>query len=676
MKSTATCAMPKPAAAVATGRLLQRQCSCGNYVSGGGTCSACARGKLHRHAQVAGPIPTISPSVDETLSTPGHALDPDTRRFMEGRFKQDFSAVRVHADGAAGASARAVDAAAYTVGRHVVFGNGRYTPHTPMGKRLLAHELTHVVQQSAFGAANATGDLSIDPPDSASEREADRASNSVLADSAPAADVQQRSATPRLARADPKIADAVPLTANLGTTPRTGLQFSPTQVTDTRVGPVSAQPGLLLGGASRLNVIVGENLSLRTLAIELLPLWTTATPFTPPAAAAPLPLDIIDADELAQGLMAYNENYLPVPSMTRWRAGLRFPLPVDIDTTTGVATLHPLQIRALASAFQAAWTPLLDQRTGATVAPSAATLQADVATFLTTTTDALGRGIALNARALTNALAERPFVHEVLHQLGAGAFDVALAFMDNLVNREVDLLTSQRDGFEILMDISSALATPPATLSPMQKASLDRANAMTGVLVGSAAAPPDAMRSRAEKTVTVDTVMLEGSNRDPAADVRQANSMFAQCNVRLNHSANRTASLAQTTAWIGTDQTVDVPNCGGNAEQRRLSEGANKDFALAGRIRVFYVKALKGGDRAASCRLAGVPKLLQHVTWMGNDATGRTLGHELGHQFLDSDAGVDDHPKKDTKRLLATSNISPLGETLTDKECDRIHKNA
>jgi hypothetical protein len=91
---------------------------------------------------------------------------------------------------------------------------------------------------------------------------------------------------------------------------------------------VTSQGGLHSEGASRLNVIIGENLSLRRLARQLLPLWITATPFTPPGAAAPLPLDIITEDELAQGLLVYNQTYLPVPAMTNWRSGFRFPLPV------------------------------------------------------------------------------------------------------------------------------------------------------------------------------------------------------------------------------------------------------------------------------------------------------------------------------------------------------------
>lgn len=72
---------------------------------------------------------------------------------MEQRFGHDFSQVRVHHDGAAGRSARMVNASAYTVGNHIVFGNGQLQPQASDGRRLLAHELTHVVQQGAAAAS-------------------------------------------------------------------------------------------------------------------------------------------------------------------------------------------------------------------------------------------------------------------------------------------------------------------------------------------------------------------------------------------------------------------------------------------------------------------------------------------------------------------------------------------
>jgi hypothetical protein len=129
---------------------LQRKCACG------GTCDDCK--KKHpepEHAQVrlkaAGPASTggieAPPIVHEVLRTPGQPLDVATRAFMEPRFGWDFSKVRVHTDGKAGTSTRSIQALAYTSGHDIVFNNGQYSPHTERGKRLLAHELAHVVQQ-------------------------------------------------------------------------------------------------------------------------------------------------------------------------------------------------------------------------------------------------------------------------------------------------------------------------------------------------------------------------------------------------------------------------------------------------------------------------------------------------------------------------------------------------
>jgi hypothetical protein len=88
------------------------------------------------------------PAVHALLNSGGgQPLDTTTRAFMEPRFGRDFSQVRVHSDAQAVESAQALDALAYTVGRNVVFGEGQYAPHTGTGRRLLTHELTHVIQQ-------------------------------------------------------------------------------------------------------------------------------------------------------------------------------------------------------------------------------------------------------------------------------------------------------------------------------------------------------------------------------------------------------------------------------------------------------------------------------------------------------------------------------------------------
>lgn len=86
--------------------------------------------------------------VDGVLRSGGSPLDQETRQYMESRIGFDFRNVRVHTDQAAAASARALQAHAYTVGKDIVFGEGRFSPAGAEGRRLLAHELTHVVQQS------------------------------------------------------------------------------------------------------------------------------------------------------------------------------------------------------------------------------------------------------------------------------------------------------------------------------------------------------------------------------------------------------------------------------------------------------------------------------------------------------------------------------------------------
>jgi len=83
----------------------------------------------------------------------GEPLPDSLRSYFEPRFGHDFSQVRLHTDDAAAAGAQAVEARAYTLGSHVLFGRGEYAPHTPRGDRLMAHELAHVVQgASGMGA--------------------------------------------------------------------------------------------------------------------------------------------------------------------------------------------------------------------------------------------------------------------------------------------------------------------------------------------------------------------------------------------------------------------------------------------------------------------------------------------------------------------------------------------
>lgn len=102
---------------------------------------------LHRVSSGASETDTAPSIVHDVLRSPGRPLDSATRNFMEPRFGQDFSGVRVHSDARAAESARAVNALAYTVGSDIVFDQGQLAAN-PAGNRLLAHELSHVVQQT------------------------------------------------------------------------------------------------------------------------------------------------------------------------------------------------------------------------------------------------------------------------------------------------------------------------------------------------------------------------------------------------------------------------------------------------------------------------------------------------------------------------------------------------
>jgi len=119
---------------------VQRACACG------GSCGDCSKD-----------------DEPEPVSD-GVPLDAGTRAFMEPRFGRDFARVRVHTGSDAAESAASLKARAYTVGHDIVFGSGEYRPHTDEGRSLLAHELTHVTQQSDGNAARVQRKMRLTSP--------------------------------------------------------------------------------------------------------------------------------------------------------------------------------------------------------------------------------------------------------------------------------------------------------------------------------------------------------------------------------------------------------------------------------------------------------------------------------------------------------------------------------
>jgi hypothetical protein len=136
--------------------VLQRKCECG-----GGQCDGCRNQSAALEpvpTKRAGPVDSSKPAapsiVHEALRSSAQPLDAATRHFMESRLGEDLSGVRVHTNTEAAQAAEAVSARAYTVGQNVVFGSGEYAPTTSPGRTLLAHELTHVIQQRGSNSSD------------------------------------------------------------------------------------------------------------------------------------------------------------------------------------------------------------------------------------------------------------------------------------------------------------------------------------------------------------------------------------------------------------------------------------------------------------------------------------------------------------------------------------------
>jgi hypothetical protein len=140
--------------------------------------------------------------VHDVVASAGSPLASDVRQDMEARLGHDFSDVRIHTDGAAESSAKAVGAHAYTVGSHIAFQRSAYDPSSDSGRTTLAHELTHVVQQrnGPVDGTPAAGGISVSDPGDRFEREAVATAERAIAQPAPVQAVTAGSAPAQVQR--------------------------------------------------------------------------------------------------------------------------------------------------------------------------------------------------------------------------------------------------------------------------------------------------------------------------------------------------------------------------------------------------------------------------------------------------------------------------------------------
>ncbi len=137
---------------------------------------------IHRAADGSGSVDDAVAQTIQSKRGGGAPLDDTARRTLEPSLGADFSDVRVHTDGQADSLNRAVKAEAFTTGKDIFFSSGKYNPGSSDGQKLLAHELTHVVQQQNAPPAS---EMTVSSPDDASEREAGNVADSFNAHAAP-----------------------------------------------------------------------------------------------------------------------------------------------------------------------------------------------------------------------------------------------------------------------------------------------------------------------------------------------------------------------------------------------------------------------------------------------------------------------------------------------------------
>ena len=159
---------------------LLRRCACGQKAHSGGGCSSCRNKRRLSRSGVAGASldAATKARVLAVLREPGEPLEPGIRKTMERALSAPLGDVRIHDGAAAAKTAAEVEASAYAVGRHVVFAEGRYQPRSAAGRALLAHELTHVLQQRGQDSSD-IDDIVIGPDTDRFEREAREVSAAV-----------------------------------------------------------------------------------------------------------------------------------------------------------------------------------------------------------------------------------------------------------------------------------------------------------------------------------------------------------------------------------------------------------------------------------------------------------------------------------------------------------------
>lgn len=181
------------------------------------------------------------------------------------------------------------------------------------------------------------------------------------------------------------------------------------------------------------------------------------------------------------------------------------------------------------------------------------------------------------------------------------------------------------------------------------------------------------------KNIAVDLVKIDGSTRTPATDLAEVNKIFAPCCVQFTVGADKTATAADSTTWIGDQDLAVSPNCGSvTGEQKAMYDGATAKWGLASRMKAFFVSTMSGVSaygisNPPYCATGAGAPYVNHLV-IENDALTDSMAHEFGHTLLNSGkhTGIDD-PADKNNLMFAPGRT---GSKLDASQCATIFGNA
>jgi hypothetical protein len=502
-------------------------------------------------------------------SSVGHGVAADVRGFFESRYQHSFAQVRVHTDAVAHESARALRAEAYTIGHDIYFASGRYAPGTNAGRRLLAHELTHVVQQS--GGA------------------------------------------PQVQRAPARDLPTAPAAGNV-------LRWPAQQPAKVSIGPLlrTRGSGVSASGRPSVEAILGPGATLMGLAASLLPIFA--------AAPAPAP----GVDELAKAIARFDEHIFLQAGTPLLRVGQVVPLPIEVDGNDPTEWIvNPGAVQNWAAGFDAKDADVLTQAPAALTIPSAADLDAQIDGFLKDHTDPVGRCIGLLAQLVDNPLVAEPFAKRLFERLGRDdSVRVLVHLPDGFVRWPLAMIATTRAGLAIVRLMGRLLSAPPPDLTADEEARRTAALAMLpqeeptvdvspdflieglgdaaeNIILfrrGSASLSPATEQPQIDKIQTIATgnpaaasLTLNGStSEDEAADLALARTATVEAMLqRAGHTAadaqvaptNRLgASIGSGKVEYRNSRAVEIVLPGGASTQQSCGRGATAEACTAAKF--------------------------------------------------------------------------------------------